>query len=305
MIFGDSGTKFYMIGSDGDYVIQYSLNTAYDISSRGPIVGYFDISGEESNPQDVIFNATGNKMYILGGAGDDVIEYVVPTPWNISSINTALNTPIVFNAKTAINTYLSTPSIPVTNEGDNLSGFRFNADGSKLFIVDYSSDKVFEFGLGTDYDISTATVTDDLDISGEETQARAIEFNNNGKELYVIGYSGDDINTYNLGIGYDLSTFTTKTNSIKLLAEDKPESLLINNDGTKVYVAGSVDQDIKEYALSPTYDFSTISVTPSASTIFVTLELNPLVMVFNTDGTKLFVVGSTSDRVLEMSLSTP
>ncbi|QXP62528.1 T9SS type A sorting domain-containing protein [Polaribacter sp. HaHaR_3_91] len=300
MIFGDSGTKFYMIGSDGDYVIQYSLNTAYDISSRGPIVGYFDVFVEESNPQDVIFNATGTKMYILGGAGDDVIEYVVPTPWNVSSIDTGINIPVYFNAEAAIDAYL----VP-DNHGDELSGFRFNADGSKLFIVDYSSDKVFEFGLGTDYDISTATITDDLDISGEETQARAIEFNNNGKELYVIGYSGDDINSYNLVTGYDLSTFSTKTNSIKLLAEDKPEAFLINNDGTKVYVAGFVDQDIKEYALSPTYDFSTISVTPSASTIFVTLELNPLGMVFNTDGTKLFVVGSTSDRVLEMSLSTP
>ncbi|WP_158838360.1 T9SS type A sorting domain-containing protein [Polaribacter sp. L3A8] len=300
MIFGDSGTKLYMIGSDGDYVVQCSLSTAFDISTRGPIVGYFDVSGEESNPQDVIFNATGTKMYILSGAGDDVIEYVVPTPWNVSSIDTGINIPVSFNAEAAIDAYL----VP-DDHGDELSGFRFNADGSKLFIVDHSSDKVFEFGLGTDYVISTATVTDDLDISGEETQARAIEFNNNGKELYVIGYSGDDINTYNLGTGYDLSTFSTKTNSIKLLAEDKPEALLINNDGTKVYVAGFVDQDIKEYALSPTYDFSTISVTPSASTIFVTLELNPLGMVFNTDGTKLFVVGSTSDRVLEMNLSIP
>ncbi|WP_166387323.1 T9SS type A sorting domain-containing protein [Polaribacter sp. 11A2H] len=299
MIFGDSGTKFYMVGSEGDFVIQYSLSTAYDISSRGPIVGYFDVSGEESNPQDVAFNDVGTKMYILGGAGDDVVEYVVAIPWNVSSINKSLNMPVSFNAEAAINTYLST-----ANEGDNLSGLRFNTNGSKLFIVDYSSDKVFEFSCSA-YDISTATIVGDLDISGEELQARAIEFNNDGTVLYAIGYSGDDINSYNLGTSYDLSSLTTKTVSTKLTAEKSPEALLINNDGTKVYVAGFVGQDIKEYALSPGYDFTSISAIPAASTIFETLELNPLGMVFNTDGSKLFIVGSTSERVIEMHLSIP
>ncbi|WP_299063221.1 beta-propeller fold lactonase family protein [uncultured Polaribacter sp.] len=303
MIFGDSGTKFYTVGSEGDFVLQYTLSTAYDVSTISGIVNYFDVSGEESNPQDVIFNAAGTKMYILGGAGDDITEYVVSTAWDISSIDTATNIPVVFDVKDKVDTHLAT-----TNQGDDLSGFRFNDDGTRLFVVDYSSDRVYQFNLtlANAFDISMAGfVVASMNISGEENQARAIEFNNDGTQLYIIGHEDDEVNTYNLMTGYSLSTFTTKTVSISLTAEDDPEALLINNTGTKVYVAGLIDQDIKEYSLSPGYDFSSISATPDATTIFATLELNPQGMVFNTDGTKLFVVGSTSDRVLEISLSTP
>ncbi|WP_299063224.1 beta-propeller fold lactonase family protein [uncultured Polaribacter sp.] len=305
MIFGDSGTKLYLVGSgtsgNYDHVVQYDLSIPYDISTKGPLVGFFNAYSEETNVQDIMFNAIGTKMYILGGVGDNITEYVLDIPWNVNSIDTATNTPVVFNAKAAIDAYLA----PTTTHGDDLSGFRFNTDGTKLFIVDYSADQVFEFSLSTAYDVSTSggVVDADLDISGEETQPRAIEFNSDGTKLYVLGRSGDDINTYNLATGYDLTSLTTKTVSSSL-SEARPEALLINNDGTKFYIAGYSDDEIKHYTLSTAYDFSS-TITLVTSSIFETIAPNPHGMVFNTDGTKFFVVGSTVDRVSEISLSTP
>ncbi|MEE9408554.1 MAG: beta-propeller fold lactonase family protein [Polaribacter sp.] len=297
MIYGDSGNKFYMLGSDRDYVVQYSLSTPYDITTKSVIESSFRVKNEEGNPQDVIFNTAGTRMYILGGAGDDVTEYVVNTAWDLSSIDTVMDVPVIFNAEAAIDAYLGP-----NNHGDDLTGFRFNTNGTKLFIVDRSSDKVFEFSL-TAYDLSTASLDRDIDIAGEENNARAIEFNDDGKELYIIGHQSDAINTYNLSTGYDLSTLGTKTVTAAL-TEGEPNALLINNDGTKVYVAGFIDQEIKHYTLTPGYDFTSISLDDSS--IFVTLfESNPQGMVFNNDGTKLFVAGATSDSILEINLSTP
>ncbi|ARV14510.1 T9SS type A sorting domain-containing protein [Polaribacter sp. SA4-12] len=304
MIYGDAGKKLFLVGTGGDYVLQYSLSTDYDVSTKGAIQSYFRVNPSESNPEDVFFNSTGTKMYILGGAGDDVTEFVLNTPWDLFSIDITLDTPVVFNAEAAIDTYLS----PTTSHGDNLTGFRFNNDGSKLFILDRSADHVFEFSLDTNYDISTAGSVDaDIDVVGLENNGRAIEFNNDGTKLYIMGAAGDDVNTYNLATGYSLSSVTVITSTSISLPETVPNALLINNDGTKFYIAGNTDEEIKEYTLSTPYDFalSTFTVTPDDTYIFTTIERTPHGMVFNNDGTKLFVIGSSSDTVLEIHLSVP
>ncbi len=300
MIYGDSGNKLYVVGSIGDFVIQYDLATAYDLSTRSPIKSYFRVNQQESNPEDVLFNETGTKMYILGGAGDDVTEYILSNAWDLFSIDTATNVPVVFNAEAAIDTYLS----PTASHGDNLVGFRFNNDGTKLFILDRSADQVFEFSLTIAYDISTSGAVDaDIDVSGLENNGRAMEFNNDGTELYVIGYTGDDVNTYNLSTGYDLTTITGTSTSIAL-AEGEPNSLLINDDGTTFYLAGFIDQEIKEYSIGTAYNFSS-AITLEDTYAAPTIERAPHGMVFNNDGTKFFVVGSSLDMVSEIALSVP
>ena len=302
MIYGDAGKKLYIIGTGGDYVLQYSLSTDYDVSTKGAIQSYFRVNTEESNPEDVLFNNAGTKMYILGGAGDDVTEYVLTTPWDLYSIDTATNIPVVFNAEAAIDTFLS----PTTSHGDNLTSFRFNDDGTKLFILDRSADQVFEFSLSTAYDISTSgTVDADIDVVGLEDNGRAMEFGDSGEKLYIIGRTGDNVNTYNLTTGYSLSSVTMTTTTSIALPEDTPSALLINDDGTKFYIAGKTDDEIKEYTLSIPYDFalSTFTATPDDTYIFTTIERTPHGMVFNNDGTKLFVVGASSDTVLEIHLS--
>ena len=298
MIYGDNGNKLYVVGSIGDFVIQYDLSTAYDLSSRSSIQSYFRVNAEDTNPEDVLFNDTGTKMYILGGAGDDVTEYTLSTAWDLYSIDTTTNVPVVFNAEAAIDTYLS----PTTSHGDNLTGFRFNDDGTKLFILDRSADRVFEFSLETAYDISTSGVVDaDISVSALENNGRAMEFNNDGTELYVIGYSGDDVNTYNFSTGYDLTSFTSSSTSIAL-AEGEPNLILINDDGTTFYIGGFIDQEIKEYSLGTAYDFSS-TITLDDTYAAPTIERTPHGMVFNNDGSKLFTVGSTLDMVSEISLS--
>ena len=296
MTFGDNGNKMYLVGAQADFVAQYALSTPYDYSSRGPLEDAFRVNGEETSAQDVEFNDDGTRMYIVGNAGDDITEYSLSSAWNVSSA-TFTDT---FDAQAAIVTFLG-------SGGDQLTGMSFNNDGSKLYVLDRRSDDVFEFDLSTNYDVSTAgAVVNNLPVSGENN-GRDISFNDDGSEIYVIGAQGDDINVFPLPSAYDLSSFVTSTNTNFTLpgsVENVPQALLIDDAGTTFWVAGSTDDEIKEYTLSTAFDFSS-TITFVEATPFPTKEINPRGMVFNDDGTKLFVAGDAQNYVNEIALSTP
>jgi 6-phosphogluconolactonase (cycloisomerase 2 family) len=294
MTFGDSGTKLYLVGTSGDAVVQFTLSTAYDVSTRGTIQAYYRVNGEETAPEDVTFNDTGTRMYILGGTGDDVTQYTLSSAWDVSTAST----PVVWDTRTAIENLLG-----ATN-GDRLTGMAFNDDGSKVFVIDRRSDDIFEFDLSTNYDISTVSaVIDNIPTTGEGNP-RSISFNADGTRIYIIGNAGDDVTTYTLTTGFDLSTLTGTTVSVALTEDNLPQALLINDDGTTFYVAGSTNDQINEYTLSSAFDF-TSTITHVSSNGFPTVEITPHGMVFNSDGTKLFVAGDTANAIAEIALSTP
>ncbi len=294
MAFGDSGTKFYTVGTSGDFVVQFTLSTAYDVSTRGTIQAYYRVNGEETAPEDVTFNDTGTRMYILGGSGDDVTQYTLSTAWDVSTAGS----PVVWDTRTAIENLLG-----ATN-GDRLTGMAFNDDGSKVFVVDRRSDDVFEFDLSTNYDISTVSaVIDNIPTTGEGNP-RSISFNGDGTEMYIIGNAGDDVTTFNLSTGFDLSSLTGTSVSATLTEDGTPQALLIDDAGTTFYVAGSANDQINEYTLSSAFDFSS-TITHVSSNGFPTVEITPHGMAFNSDGTKLFVAGDQANAVAEIALSTP
>jgi len=296
MTFGDNGNKMYFIGAQADFVVQVSLSTPYDYSTRGPVEDAFRVNNEENSPQDIEFNDDGTRMYVLGNSGDDVTEYALSSAWNVSSA-TFTDT---FDARTPIENLLG------STNGDLLTGMTFNNDGSKLYIGDRRSDDVFEFDLSTNYDVSTAgAVVNNLPVTVENNM-RDISFNDDGTELYVIGNSGDDVNVYTLSIAYDLSSagMTPSENTLPGSVEDTPQVILIDNAGTRFWIAGSANDEIKEYTLSSAFDF-TSTITFVEATPFPTREINPRGLVFNDDGTKLFVAGDQQNYVNELELTTP
>ena len=81
-----------------------------------------------------------------------------------------------------------------------------------------------------------------------------------------------------------------------------PRGLTFNNDGTKMFVVGDADDDINEYTLSTRFDVSTASFVDSFDVS--SQEAKPYDVAFNTDGTKMFVLGVAGDDVNEYTLTT-
>ena len=80
--FNQDGTTMFVIGSKGNDVNQYSLSTAFDISTLS-FVGGLHLNTQEINPSGIAFSASGLKMFIVGDDGDEVNEYHLKCPYNL------------------------------------------------------------------------------------------------------------------------------------------------------------------------------------------------------------------------------
>ena len=137
------------------------------------------------------------------------------------------------------------------------SGITFNNDGTKMFIVGYSGDDVNEYSLSTGFDVSTASYVQNFSVSAQETAPSGITFNNDGTKMFIVGYSGDDVNEYSLSTGFDVSTASYVQNFSVSAQETGPTGITFNNDGTKMFIVGYSGDDVNEYSLSTAFDVST------------------------------------------------
>ena len=95
-----------------------------------------------------------------------------------------------------------------------------------------------------------------------------------------------DINTASQSTTYDISSHISE-----------PRGIRFNSDGTKLYIISSAggNKKIHEYSLSTAYDVSSLP-TPS-STVISSQDGGPRGFTFNTDGTKMFLLGDTNHHV--------
>ena len=253
-------------------VIGYDLtNASYDSVS-------FSVSGQEASPQAIAFNADGTKMFIAGSSGDDVNEYTLSTGFDVSTASFI-------------------DSFSVASQDTSPQGLAFNSDGTKMFVVGAANDSVHQYALSTGFDVSTASYSQSFSVTAQETDPRGIAFNTDGTKMFVAGGAGDDINEYTLSTGFDVSTASYSQNFSVATQESSPRAIAFNADGTKMFVCGQNGQDVNEYTLSTGFDVSTASYSQNFSVS--SQEDNSRGMVFNADGTKMFIVGSSSDTVYQ------
>jgi hypothetical protein len=171
-----------------------------------------------------------------------------------------------------------------------------------MFIVGDTSDNVGEYTLTTGFDVSTASYSQNFSIATEETAPEGISFNTDGTKMFIVGRVGDAVYEYALSTGFDVST-ASFTASFSVASQDiNPHGIAFNTDGTKMFVAGVSGADVNEYTLSTGFDVSTASFVDSFSVS--AQDGSPYGVAFNTNGTKMFIVGIGTDSVYQYSVGT-
>ena len=74
----------FVVGNDGNDINEYTLATAWDVSSAS-FVDSFSIDSQDDSPGGVAFSNNGQKMFISGHQGKDINEYTLATAWDVSS----------------------------------------------------------------------------------------------------------------------------------------------------------------------------------------------------------------------------
>ncbi len=189
-------------------------------------------------------------------------------------------------------------------------GITFKPDGTKMFIVGKTQERIFEFDLSTAFDISTATISsNEYNHSSEDDDATDIKFNSDGTKLFLAGAGDEEINVYNLSTAYDVSTSVHQNTYFN---GDGLEFVAIafNTNGTKLFIYDKTgDDSIKQYSLGSPFDLSNAVLqkeyTGTSSKTLVTINKNPQGFAFSSDGSKMYVTGKGNKKIKEFTLSTP
>jgi 6-phosphogluconolactonase (cycloisomerase 2 family) len=341
MFFGDSGAKMYIVGDTNDTVYQYTLSTPWDLSTASYASLSKSVNAEETNPRDVFFKSDGTIMYVTGTTGDDVNQYALSSAWDVSTASfTKVSSPTLntwFGEGTPNGIYIKpdgaqfyivgpftdtvwqqtmstawdvenmVPGFYVGSQEGVPNGLAFKDDGTKMYIVGSVNDTVYQYSLATAWDVLTASYDSvSFSVATEENDPRGVAFKTDGTKMYIIGTQGDDVNEYDLGTAWNVSTASfVQIFSVFAQTGGTPVKVEFKSDGTKMFVASDTNDAIYEYALSSAWNISTASyssVSYAVETITGETILNGL--AFADSGTKMYVIGTTIDRVLGFPLST-
>lgn len=161
---------------------------------------------------------------------------------------------------------------------------------------------------------SFTIVGSNLNPPTTQSTFNALLFNPDGTKMYTLGsahgYGGDkSLFQYTLSTPFDVSTASTNVNDYIAVGEWSKGNMdmRFNNDGTKLFVLfDALNQNqrsrVFQYTLSVPYDI-TSTVTAGESLVIGTLYDNFVGLLFNQDGTKMFV--SRHGMIYKYTLNTP
>jgi hypothetical protein len=324
--FKPDGTSVYIVGDGNDYIRQYNLSTAWDITTKTHVASLYVFS-QSANPRDLDISNDGSKMYMLDDS-DYLFEYSLTTPYDLTTASYTNNS-FLFNTDAGVE-----------------RTFTINSSGTKIYTVGGSADAVYEYNFGSailptsQYHIGVTNTNGQIDSSfwTDINSMTADQSLGDGEAYYAV--STDDRTTWSVAkgsdgvrpivrdnagtwqynsdagsvTGYDISspTYTSKTLAINTYLTS-PQSFTWGNNGAVLFVCGQSNDKVFGFNLSTAYDLSTATV-QSASGFSVGGQTQiPRGVLFNENGTKLYVLsalssaasgGSVENKIYEYSMST-
>lgn len=137
----------------------------------------------------------------------------------------------------------------------------FSSDGTKMYIADYGSDKVWLYTLSTPWDLTSAAYASKfLYVGGQNASVHGMWFKPDGTSLYIAGNSGTDtVYQYDLLVAWDVTT-ATYVGSVSVNSQTTVVyGVQFNGTGTVMYVADVGTNTIYQYAVSTPWGVTTAS----------------------------------------------
>ena len=191
IFFKPDGLSMFILGNTNDTVFQYTLSSAFNISTASYASKSFSVTTQDATPQGFWFKTDGTVMYVVGTSTDTVYQYTLGTAWDVS---TASYASISF----------SVASQELTPNQVNLS-----ADGLTMWILGATGDDISEYTLGTAWNVGTATFVNSFYVGFEDTGPNGLFIDSTvANRVYMAGQTNDTVFQYN-----------TATNSISAVTD--------------------------------------------------------------------------------------
>ena len=252
-----AGTSLAILIANTEILLEFYCNEAFNVSNNGVHYrGGMPIEMHSTGVGGICFNNDGTKLFHASRTPDAVQEFALSVAYDINTLK-----------------YIQ--ELNISSQESDATGIRFNADGTKMFVVGYNGDDVNEYALSTGFDVSTASFTDSFSVSSQETSPNGLAFNTDGTKMFIVGSSGDDVNEYALSTGFDVSS-ASFTDAFSIADQATyPGDICFNTDGTKMFIVETYEQ-VLQYTLSTGFDVSTASY--ASTSMFIQDRINPMVV---------------------------
>ena len=189
LYFKSDGTVLYVAGGDvPDSVTQYNLSTPWNVSTASNNGSYTFSNDGNYWVSDIVISSDGTKLWFLEGTiNEDIVEYSMSTPWDITTLSETGDT---FNVGA------------VDSEAE---GLFFKPDGTKMYMIGNSGDRVYQFSMDPAWDITSLSY-DSVNISSQTSSASGVFFSDDGTKMFTTGSSADNVYQFTLSSAWDLST---------------------------------------------------------------------------------------------------
>jgi len=224
VFFKPDGLKMYIVEYSQDYVNEYDLSTAWDVSTA-VFFQHFFVGNRDNTPTGIFFKPDGLKMFVLGYGATGVYEYDLSTAWDIST------------------------SLYIRSVGAGVSlpiGLFFKPDGTKMYITGYGNNTIYEYNLSTPWSLSAVSFVREKGVFSPT----GIFFKPDGLKMYVENFSSAKVDEYDLNTAWDISNSVYIRSKAVGVQEAQPLGLSFKPDGTKMYVVGVSGDDVNEYDLT-------------------------------------------------------
>ena len=248
-------------------------NASYDNLS-------FSVTSQEISPRGMSFNSDGTKMFVLGWTTDTVYQYSLTNGFSLAAGNVTYDN---------ISFSLSSPAL--TGPTD----IAFNTDGTKMFVLGRSTDKVYQYSLTTGFDLSSVSY-DNINFAtlSQDGNPQSLAFNSDGTKMFMVG-AANSVYQYSLTTGFDLSSASYNNISFDISTQSAyATGLTFGANGTKMFVACDTNDTVYQYSLTNGFSLAAGNVTYDNISFDVTTQGDtPHEVEFNSAGTKMFILNRT------------
>ena len=220
--FSPDGTKMYIVGHANDRVYQYTLSPAWDISTAYYTSKSLSVTATTAEPAGLRLSSDGTKLYVLdSGSSDNICQYTLSTAYDVSTGSYA------------------NKSLSVASQSTGPTGIAFSTDGTKVFVSESQTYKVFQYTLSTAWDISTGSYANKFAYVGAQTnQPWALDMSTDGLFMFVAGNASTATYKFTLSTAWDIST-ASSTSQDNINYGSGITSIFFRPDGSHIYIVDS------------------------------------------------------------------
>ena len=281
--FNSDGTKMYICGSGSDSVHEYTLGTAWDISTAS-ITNSFSIASVSLEPKYITVSDDGLLLFVGTNTSSNsiVYQFAFGTAYDASTL-TYSN--ISFDATSILTTPLP------------MRGMTFRDDGTDLYIIQFGN--AFQFSSFSSYVTIDAASGSYVEFTPVAPLTN-VEITGHPDTGYVNNTLMKCNGKFFGNIYYPPAAFVSSTSAITY-----PYGHITEDGYTLFLASGTTTAQLYKYSLGTAWEAST-AVLVTGQTYSSTLFQYPRGISVSPDGTKMAVAGnSTPIGVNYLTMSTP